>query len=57
MFDCVLPTWLARNGTAFTATGTLNLKTLSSRATRIRSNRAAPVRLVEMLSRLHPSPG
>src|SRR5205814_1394066 len=26
MFDCVLPTRLARNGTAFTAQGTLNLK-------------------------------
>jgi queuine tRNA-ribosyltransferase len=26
MFDCVLPTRLARNGTAFTGTGTLNLK-------------------------------
>jgi queuine tRNA-ribosyltransferase len=26
MFDCVLPTRLARNGTAFTAFGTLNLK-------------------------------
>jgi queuine tRNA-ribosyltransferase len=26
MFDCVLPTRLARNGSAFTATGTLNLK-------------------------------
>ena len=26
MFDCVLPTRLARNGTAFTACGTLNLK-------------------------------
>ena len=26
MFDCVLPTRLARNGTAFTAEGTLNLK-------------------------------
>ncbi|PYL76995.1 MAG: tRNA guanosine(34) transglycosylase Tgt [Verrucomicrobia bacterium] len=26
MFDCVLPTRLARNGTAFAATGTLNLK-------------------------------
>ena len=26
MFDCVLPTRLARNGTAFTATGSLNLK-------------------------------
>ena len=26
MFDCVLPTRLARNGTAFTATGTRNLK-------------------------------
>ncbi len=26
MFDCVLPTRLARNGTAFTTTGTLNLK-------------------------------
>jgi len=26
MFDCALPTRLARNGTAFTATGTLNLK-------------------------------
>jgi queuine tRNA-ribosyltransferase len=26
MFDCVLPTRLARNGTAFSATGTLNLK-------------------------------
>ena len=26
MFDCVLPTRLARNGTAFTKTGTLNLK-------------------------------
>ena len=26
MFDCVLPTRLARNGTAFTSTGTMNLK-------------------------------
>jgi queuine tRNA-ribosyltransferase len=26
MFDCVLPTRLARNGTAFTAGGTLNLR-------------------------------
>src|SRR5205085_2927218 len=26
IFDCVLPTRLARNGTAFTAEGTLNLK-------------------------------
>jgi len=26
MFDCVLPTRIARNGTAFTALGTLNLK-------------------------------
>src|ERR1051325_3274098 len=26
MFDCVLPTRLARNGTAFTSTGTLHLK-------------------------------
>ena len=26
MFDCVLPTRLARNGTAFSSTGTLNLK-------------------------------
>jgi queuine tRNA-ribosyltransferase len=26
MFDCVLPTRLARNGTAFAVTGTLNLK-------------------------------
>jgi queuine tRNA-ribosyltransferase len=26
MFDCVLPTRLARNGTAFTADGTINLK-------------------------------
>lgn len=26
MFDCVLPTRVARNGTAFTASGTLNLK-------------------------------
>jgi len=26
LFDCVLPTRLARNGTAFTETGTLNLK-------------------------------
>jgi queuine tRNA-ribosyltransferase len=26
MFDCVLPTRLARNGTAFTANGTVNLK-------------------------------
>jgi queuine tRNA-ribosyltransferase len=26
MFDCVLPTRLARNGTAFVSTGTLNLK-------------------------------
>jgi queuine tRNA-ribosyltransferase len=28
MFDCVLPTRLARNGTAFTRTGTLNLKNM-----------------------------
>ena len=26
MFDCVLPTRIARNGAAFTANGTLNLK-------------------------------
>src|SRR2546430_10927658 len=26
MFDCVLPTRLARNGTAFTSTGAVNLK-------------------------------
>jgi len=26
MFDCVLPTRVARNGTAFTASGSLNLK-------------------------------
>ena len=26
IFDCVLPTRIARNGTAFTATGTINLK-------------------------------
>ena len=26
MFDCVLPTRIARNGTAFTASGTLNMK-------------------------------
>jgi queuine tRNA-ribosyltransferase len=26
LFDCVLPTRLARNGTAFTSTGTLNIK-------------------------------
>jgi len=26
MFDCVLPTRLARNGTAFTSEGTINLK-------------------------------
>jgi queuine tRNA-ribosyltransferase len=26
MFDCVLPTRLARNGTAFTSTGTINIK-------------------------------
>jgi len=26
MFDCVLPTRIARNGTAFTAAGTLNLE-------------------------------
>src|SRR5204862_5936451 len=26
LFDCVLPTRLARNGTAFAGTGTLNLK-------------------------------
>jgi len=26
MFDCVLPTRLARNGTAFTAKGTMALK-------------------------------
>jgi queuine tRNA-ribosyltransferase len=31
MFDCVLPTRLARNGTAFTGTGTLNLKNATYR--------------------------
>jgi queuine tRNA-ribosyltransferase len=30
MFDCVLPTRLARNGTAFTAGGTINLKNAPS---------------------------
>jgi queuine tRNA-ribosyltransferase len=34
MFDCVLPTRLARNGTAFTATGTLNLKNAEFRLDR-----------------------
>jgi queuine tRNA-ribosyltransferase len=29
MFDCVLPTRIARNGTAFTAAGTINLKNAS----------------------------
>jgi queuine tRNA-ribosyltransferase len=32
MFDCVLPTRLARNGTAFTATGTMNLKNATYRS-------------------------
>ena len=32
MFDCVLPTRLARNGTAFTSTGTLNLKNAAVRS-------------------------
>jgi queuine tRNA-ribosyltransferase len=32
MFDCVLPTRLARNGTAFTARGTMNLKNNPYRA-------------------------
>ena len=31
MFDCVLPTRLARNGTAFTGAGTLNLKNATYR--------------------------
>ena len=31
MFDCVLPTRLARNGTAFTANGTVNLKNATYR--------------------------
>ena len=31
MFDCVLPTRLARNGTAFTASGTINLKNATYR--------------------------
>lgn len=31
MFDCVLPTRLARNGTAFTGAGTLNLKNAAYR--------------------------
>jgi len=43
MFDCVLPTRLARNGTVFTAAGTLNLKMQSSRWTRGRSKKPARV--------------
>ncbi|MDQ3259548.1 MAG: tRNA guanosine(34) transglycosylase Tgt [Pseudomonadota bacterium] len=34
MFDCVLPTRLARNGTAFTASGTINLKNAAYRLDR-----------------------
>ena len=44
MFDCVLPTRLARNGTAFTAAGTLNLKNAEFiRWTRVRSKKTAHV--------------
>ncbi len=43
MFDCVLPTRLARNGTAFTAAGTLNLKNAeSSLFRRGQSRKVAP---------------
>ena len=44
MFDCVLPTRLARNGTAFTADGTLNLKNAEFTLQTVRSRKAAPVR-------------
>ena len=43
MFDCVLPTRLARNGTAFTAAGTLNLRTQNSHSTKSQSKKTARV--------------
>jgi queuine tRNA-ribosyltransferase len=44
MFDCVLPTRLARNGTAFTCAGTLNLKNaeFASQTTPIEEGCACP---------------
>jgi len=39
MFDCVLPTRLARNGTAFAATGTLNLKNAEFAREKIQSSK------------------
>ena len=44
MFDCVLPTRLARNGTAFTAAARSTSRTPSSPATRGRSKKAASAR-------------
>ena len=43
MFDCVLPTRLARNGTAFTAAGTLNLKNAEFARTKGPSKKTARV--------------
>ena len=54
MFDCVLPTRLARNGTAFTAAGTLNLKNAEFAMDKrsIEENCACP-RLPGIHARLH----
>ena len=42
MFDCVLPTRMGRNGTAFTWEGRLNLRNAQYERTPARSTRTAP---------------
>ncbi len=56
MFDCVLPTRLARHGTVFTAGGTLNLKERGVRArSRADRGRLRLPGLPGVLARLHPA--
>ena len=51
LFDCVAPTRMGRNGTAFTSEGRLNVRNVSFAPTRCRSTHAATAR------RARASPG
>ena len=56
MFDCVLPTRLARNGTAFTAAGTLNLKNAEFALERSDRRRLPVPGVSRIFARLHSAP-
>jgi len=56
MFDCVLPTRLARNGTTFTAAGTLNLKNAAFAFDKNPIEENCACCLPRIFARLHSSP-